>query len=68
MYDFEEKDSKTKQHSLCLGNISKDFAVNNMKKRGSNGYVYEFFTDYNTADISSIINIRKYLMKKHDVK
>ena len=36
-----------------------------MKKTGSNGYVYEFFADYNTVDISSIINVRKYLMKKH---
>ena len=27
--------------SLCLGNISKDCSVDNMKKTGLNGYVYD---------------------------
>ena len=38
------------------------------KKTGLNGYVYEFSVDYNIIDISNIINIHKYLMKKHDIK
>ena len=42
MYDFEEKDSEIKQHSLCLGNISKDFAVNNMKKQDQMGMCTNF--------------------------
>ena len=31
---FKTKDSETVAHSLCLGNISKDFYVDNMKKTG----------------------------------
>ena len=31
---------------LCLENISKDFSVDNMKKTGLNGYVYDFSVDY----------------------
>ena len=38
------------------------------KKTGLNGYVYEFSVDYNIIDTSNIIDIRKYLMKKHDIK
>ena len=39
-----------------------------MKKIGLNGYVYEFFVDYNIIDTSNIIDIHKYLMKKYDIK
>ena len=39
-----------------------------MKKTGLNGYVDEFSVDNNIIDISSITNIHKYLMKKHDIK
>ena len=57
------------KYPSCLGNISKDFTANNMKKKtGLNGYVYEFSVDYNIIDTSNIINIHKYLMKKHDIK
>ena len=55
-------------YPFCLGNISKDFPVNNMKKTGLNGYVYEFSVDYNIIDNSNIINIHNYLTKKHDIK
>ena len=30
--------------------------------------VCDFFMDYNTFDISDIINIHKYLVKKHNIK
>ena len=30
---FKAKDSKIKDYSLCLGNISKAFTINNMKKQ-----------------------------------
>ena len=50
---------------MCLGNISKGFRVDNMrKKKGLNGYVYDFSVDYNTAAFSYIVDIHKYLMKK----
>ena len=33
IYQFKANDSEIKKHSLCLGNISKDFTANNMKKK-----------------------------------
>ena len=39
---FKANDSEFVATPLCLGNISKDFSVDNMKKTGLNGYVYDF--------------------------
>ena len=36
---FKGKDSETVATPLCLGNISKDWSVDNMKDIGLNGYV-----------------------------
>ena len=33
IYQFKAKDSEIKDYALCLGNISKDFTINNMKKQ-----------------------------------
>ena len=33
IYQFKEKDSEIKDCTLCLGNISKYFTINNMKKK-----------------------------------
>ena len=68
IYQFKAKDSKIKKYPLCLGNISKNFTAINMKKLGLSGYVCEFSVDYNNIDTSNIIDIHKYLMKKHDIK
>ena len=68
IYQFKTKDSETKKYPLCLENISKDFVANNMKKTVSNGYVYKFSVDYNTIDAGNIIDLHKYLMKKHYTK
>ena len=38
------------------------------KKTGFNGYIYDLSVDYNINNTSYIINIHKYLMKKHDIK
>ena len=38
------------------------------KKTVLNGYMWGFSVDYNIIDKSNIINIHKYLMKKHDIK
>ena len=37
-----------------------------MKKNGLNEYVYDFSVDYNAID--DILDIHKYLMKKHNIK
>ena len=42
IHKFKAKDSKIVATPLCLGNISKDFSVDNMNKTGLNGYVYDF--------------------------
>ena len=57
-----------KQTPLCLRNISKDFSVDNMKKTGLNGYVYDFSFDYDAIAVDDILDIRKYLMEKNNIK
>ena len=37
---FKAKDSEIVAYPLCLGNISKDFSIDNMKKTGLNGYIF----------------------------
>ena len=49
---------------ICLGNISKDWPTDNLKKTGFNGYVYDFSVDYYFTDTDDIQYIHKYLMKK----
>ena len=53
MHQFKAKDSEIKRYPLCLGNISKDFSVDNMEKTELNEYVYSFSVDYNAiaADV-----------------
>ena len=52
---------------LCLGNISKDWIVDNMKKTGLNGYVYGFSVGYDAITVDDILGIHNYLMKKNDI-
>ena len=52
--------------SLCLEHISKDWSVDNMKKTGFNGYVYDFSVDYDPIDADNIKAIHNYLMKKNN--
>ena len=64
---FKAKDSEIVASPLCLGNISKDWSTDNMKKTGLTGYVYDFSADYNAITIDDIKGIRNYLMKKNDI-
>ena len=61
---FKAKYSEIPAYSLCLGNISKDWMHDNMKKTGFNGYIYDFSAYYNVITVSDILDIHKYLMKK----
>ena len=63
IYNFKAKDSEIVASPLCLGIISKDWSIDNMKKTGFNGYVYDFSVDYNATDVDEIKNIDTYLMK-----
>ena len=64
---FKAKDSEIVASPLCLGNISKDWSTDNMKKTGITGYVYDFSADYNTVTVDDIKDIHKYLMKKNNI-
>ena len=64
---FKAKESNIITNPLCLGNISKDWLVDNMKDTGLNGYVYDFSVDYNATDVDDIKDIHKYLMKKNNI-
>ena len=55
MHQFKAKDSEKKSYLLCLGNISKDFTFNNMKKKtGLKGTVKAFSVEYNTINNNNI--------------
>ena len=64
IHRFNAKDSEILATPLCLRNISKDWSVDNMKRTGFNGYVYDFRVDYDAIAVDDILNICKYLMKK----
>ena len=64
---FKAKDSNIIATPLCLGNISKDWSVDNMKDTGLNGYVYDFSVDFGTISVDDIKDIHKYLMKKNNI-
>ena len=64
---FKAKNSAIVASPLCLGNISKDWSTDNMKKTGLTGYVYDFSADYNAITIVNIKDIHNYLMKKNDI-
>ena len=67
IYKFKEKDSEIVTTPLCLGNISEDWSINNMKKTGFNGYVYDFSVDYDVITVNDIKDIHKYLMRKNNI-
>ena len=65
IYKFKAKDSEIcHNYALCLGKISKDWSLDNMKKTGFNGYVYDFSVNYDATDVDGILDIHKYLIKK----
>ena len=61
---YKAKDSEIVASPLCLGNISKDWSTDNMKKTGLTGYAYDFSADYNAITVDDLKDIHKYLMKK----
>ena len=65
IYKFKAKYSEIVASPLYLGNISKDWSTDNLKKKtGFNGYVYDFSVDYDATDVDDIKDIHKYLMRK----
>ena len=65
IYQFKAKYEDIKEYSLCLGNVSKEFTINNMKKKIGLREVANFFSvDFNPIDTNNIIDIHKYLMER----
>ena len=67
VHKFKAKDSEIVATHLCLGNISKDFPVDNMKRTGLNGYVYDFSVDYDAIAVDDILDMHKYLVEKNGI-
>ena len=67
IYKFKANDSEIVASLLCLGNISKDWSVDNVKRTGFTDFVYDFSADYNAIAVDDIKNIHKYLMKKNNI-
>ena len=67
IHKFKAKDTEIVASPLCLGNISKDFSVDNIKKTGLNGYVYDFSVNYDAIAVDDILDIHKYLMEKNGI-
>ena len=53
--------------SIFLGNISKDWSVDNMKRTEFTDYVYDFSIDYDSIAVDNIKDIHKYLMKRNNI-
>ena len=64
---FKAKNSQITAYPLCLGNISKDWPVDNMRKTGLKGYIYDFSVDYDAIAVSDILYIHKHLMEKNEI-
>ena len=64
---FKAKDSEIVATPFCLENISKDWAIDNIKKSRLNEHVYDFSVDYDAIVVDVILDIHNYLMKKYDI-
>ena len=67
IYKFKAKDSEIVATPLCLGNISKDWSIDNMKRTGFTGYGYDSRVDYEATNVNGIKDIHEYLMKKNNI-
>ena len=67
IHKFKAKDSDIVATRLCLGNISKDCAIDNMKKTGLNGYISDFSVDYDAIAVDDLLDVHNYLMKKNNI-
>ena len=65
---FKAKISEINSSPFCLGKNSKDFLVDKIRKKtGLYGYVYGFSCDYDGIGVDDILDIHKYLIKKHNI-
>ena len=69
IYKFKGKDFEILVGPVCLGSISKDCSVDNMKRTEFTGYVYDCLhnVDYDPISVDDIKDILKYLMRKYNI-
>ena len=67
LLNSNKKNTEILPYSLCLRNISKDWSVDNMTKKGFNDFVYDFSVDYDDIAVNDILDIHMYLMKKNSM-
>ena len=67
IYKFKATDSEIVVGLICLGNISKDWPVDNMKRTGFTGYIYDIIVYYMPIAVDDIKDIHKSLMEKNDI-
>ena len=67
IYKFKAKDSEISVGPICLGNISKDWSVDNIKRTAFTGYVYDFSVGYDAIIVADIKDIHKNLIKKNNM-
>ena len=67
IYKFKAKDSENFATPSCLGNISKDWTVNNMKKIALIEYVYDFSAHFDAIVVNDILDIHTHLTKKNNM-
>ena len=62
IFQLKAIDSDIKKYPMCLGNVSKDFTIDNLKKKktGLKGSVKFFSVDYRSINTKEILNIHKY--------
>ena len=56
---IKAKYSEIAAYPFCLGNISKDWSVDDMKKTGLKHWVYDFSVDYDAISVSDILDVHK---------
>ena len=64
---FKAKDPEIAAYPLCLGNIPKDWSVDNTKKAALKDYVYDYSVDYDAIAVFDILHIHNYLIKKNKI-
>ena len=58
------KNSELNAYPLCWGNISKDFAIDNMKKLD---HMYDFWVVYDSIDADNVLDIHKFYIHSFDI-
>ena len=64
---IKSKELQNKTISIIFGKYFKRLYNGENEITGLNGNMYKFSISYETIDVSDIVSIHKYLMKKHDI-